>query len=88
MIDSQVKRASVLGIVQPDAGIDQGDRQTLLGIYRGILAGALLVYAGDLYELAVTWGQALEMSGSWGQELEIAGAWSSPMEIPVKWEAQ
>ena len=37
-VDTQIKRASVLGIVQPDATIDQGDRQTLLGVYAGILA--------------------------------------------------
>lgn len=40
-IDTVKKRASVLGIVWPDAnGIDQSDRQTILGIYGGVLAGA------------------------------------------------
>lgn len=37
MIDTQVKRASVLGVVQPDSTIDQGDRQTVLEVYAGIL---------------------------------------------------
>lgn len=46
MIDTQIKRASVLGIVQPDATIDQGDRQTLLGVYAGILAGVLVIATG------------------------------------------
>ena len=37
-IDTVAKRASVLGIVQPDGTIDQGDRQTLLDVYAGICA--------------------------------------------------
>ncbi len=38
-VDTVKKRASVLGIVWPDAnGIDQADRQTILGIYGGVLA--------------------------------------------------
>ena len=36
-IDTQAKRASVLDIVQPDGTIGQADRQTVLGIYGGIL---------------------------------------------------
>ncbi len=39
-VDTVKKRASVLGIVWPDAnGIDQSDRQTILGVYGGVLAG-------------------------------------------------
>lgn len=38
-VDSQVRRASVLGIVQPDGTIAQTDRQTLLWVYGGIAAG-------------------------------------------------
>lgn len=38
-IDTAGKRASVLGIIIPDGTLDQGDRQTILDIYRGILAG-------------------------------------------------
>ncbi len=40
-IDTQKKRASVLWVVQPDGAIDQADRQTVLKIYGGILAGLL-----------------------------------------------
>ncbi len=40
-IDSKVKRASVLGTIVPDGAFDQGDRQTILDIYRGILAGEI-----------------------------------------------
>jgi hypothetical protein len=46
-IDTAAKRASVLGfalvpllLVPPDGVIDQGDRQTLLHLYSGVLAGA------------------------------------------------
>jgi hypothetical protein len=38
MIDSRAKRASLLGVIWPDGTIDQGDRQTTAGVYRGILA--------------------------------------------------
>ena len=53
MIDDQVKRASVLGIVQPDAGIDQSDRQTLLGVYGGILAGAFVEIIDTITESVI-----------------------------------
>lgn len=39
-IDTQAKRASALWIVQPDGTIAQADRQTVLRVYGGILAGA------------------------------------------------
>lgn len=39
-VDSQAKRASVLWVVQPDSTIDQGDRQTVARVYRGVSAGA------------------------------------------------
>ena len=48
-IDSAVKRASALSfnmfgkIIIPDGTIDQGDRQTILGVYSGILAGAFVI---------------------------------------------
>ena len=45
-IDSAKKRASVLGVVLSDGTIDQFDRQTICGIYGGILAGAAVVVAG------------------------------------------
>lgn len=38
-IDSQAKRAGVLGIVQPDGSIDQADRQSISNVYPGVLAG-------------------------------------------------
>ncbi len=46
-VDTVKKRASVLGIVWPDAnGIDQAERQTILGVYGGVLAGELAVASG------------------------------------------
>ncbi len=44
-IDSAVKRASVAGFIIPDGTLDQGDRQTIAGMYRGILATAAVVSA-------------------------------------------
>jgi hypothetical protein len=41
-IDSQVKRASVLFVVQPDGSIEQRDRQTVVKVYGGISAGELV----------------------------------------------
>ncbi len=53
-VDTVKKRASVLGIVWPDAnGIDQADRQTILGVYGGVLAGELAVASG-LISIAIT----------------------------------
>jgi hypothetical protein len=53
-IDTATKRASMLTFSSnhllpiPSGAFDQGDRQTLLGLYSGILAGAavLIVQAG------------------------------------------
>ena len=39
-IDTAKKRYSMLGIMMPDRTIDQADRQTLLDLYGGILAGS------------------------------------------------
>ncbi len=39
-IDTAAKRASVAGMIIPDGTLDQGDRQTIAGMYRGILAAA------------------------------------------------
>ena len=71
MIDTQVKRASVFGIVQPDGTIGQGDRQTVLEVYAGICACspevvritvlsaepyiAQTVTVGELVAQALTW---------------------------------
>ena len=52
-IDSAAKRSSVLGVllpcspryIAPDSSIDQGDRQDVSWVYRGILAGAAAVMA-------------------------------------------
>jgi len=41
-VDSEGKRRSVLGMVVlpvADASIDQGDRQHVVGLYSGVLAG-------------------------------------------------
>lgn len=48
-IDTQEKRLSLIGyglpwritLPYPDGGLDQGDRQHLLGLYAGILASSL-----------------------------------------------
>jgi hypothetical protein len=59
-IDTLKKRASVLGIVQPDGTLDQGDRQTVLDIYRGILAiaassdAAFCITFADKIQLGIT----------------------------------
>lgn len=42
-VDTAKKRASLLGIVTPDGTIDQADRQTLAGLYGGILIVAAAV---------------------------------------------
>jgi len=47
-LDTARKRASVLGIVWPDGSFDQGDAQTICGIYGGILAGALTLAVGSI----------------------------------------
>lgn len=53
-IDTVVKRASALAVTikqlpLPDSTIDQGDRQTLLSQYSGILSGAAIIIIGSIY---------------------------------------
>lgn len=54
-IDTLAKRASTLNICSfqlpiPDGVVDQGDRQTLLRYYSGILAGAAVEAAKNIWD--------------------------------------
>jgi hypothetical protein len=60
-IDTAVKRNSVLAIATnllplPDNTIDQGDRQTLLRHYAGILAGAAEEILNKLQKMSIDIG--------------------------------
>ena len=48
-IDSAAKRASIAGFIIPDGTLAQADRQTIAGMYGGILAAAVSVAAGLVY---------------------------------------
>ena len=48
-IDSAAKRASIAGFIIPDGTLSQGDRQTIAGMYGGILAAAVSVAVGLVY---------------------------------------
>ena len=48
-VDSAVKRASIARFIIPDGTLDQGDRQTIAGMYSGILATASSVATGVVY---------------------------------------
>ncbi len=79
-IDSKVKRASVLGIIIPDSTLDQGDRQTIVGIYRGILAAlpaatqlAAITFAeGSVAAIAFSEGSVAAIAFSEGSQAVIA----------------
>lgn len=54
-VDTAAKRLSMLSfgytgcLVIPDGSIDQGERQTLLGLYSGILFGSATIPVGVAY---------------------------------------
>ena len=48
-IDTQAKRYSLLGLVNLDGTVDQSDRQTMLGLYGGVLAGEVSAAVGLVY---------------------------------------
>jgi len=60
-IDTAIKRASALAVTikqlpLPDSTIDQGDRQTLLSQYSGILSGAVVVVIKSAQKIAIKIG--------------------------------
>lgn len=82
-VDSQTKRASVLGIVQPDSTIAQTDRQTVLWVYGGIEVGEA---AEDTIAPADVTGLSL-----YANDETITAVWTDPVDedledIIVSWE--
>jgi len=61
-IDSEAKRASALSastpdlLPIPDGTVDQGDRQTTIGMYRGILAGVAIAVKNVVSRIAIRIG--------------------------------
>jgi hypothetical protein len=63
-IDTLAKRASVLNIASlqlpiPDGTISQGDRQSLLRVYTGILAGAAVIVKKISQRISIMIGVAV-----------------------------
>ena len=72
-IDTQAKRASVLYIVQPDGTIAQADRQTLLRVYGGILAGAPVVSTPEIVLFVGSIDRQIDLSGSIDRQVDMSG---------------
>lgn len=78
-VDSALKRAAVIGLVQPDSTIAQADRYTVVGVYGGLVAGGDVTAPADV--------TSLELSA--GDE-QITVRWTDPSnddldEIGVSW---
>ncbi len=71
-IDTEDKRrsAGMQVLPVPDATIDQGDRQHVSRIYRGILAGVLVLFDVDTFEFISNIDQRLDIVGSIDQIVE------------------
>lgn len=48
-VNTRAKRYSLLGLLDLGGGIDQADRQTLLGLYGGILASQAVAAVGVIH---------------------------------------
>ena len=72
-IDTLAKRASIHGLVIPDGTIDQADRQTITGVYGGILAGEAAAVAAVLQAcIAFSEGTVAAIAFSEGDVAAIA----------------
>jgi hypothetical protein len=79
-IDSRQKRASVAGIVEPDGTIDQGDRQTITGIYRGILAAAA---AEAVAGACIAFGTPVQAIIAFGDGVQAVIAFGDPVQAVI-----
>ena len=83
-VDSKTKRYSLLGLLNLDGSIDEGDRLTLLDLYSGIAAA--LHGITELVARAVIWETTHEESVEWETTHSQAATWEMTHEEPVIWE--
>ena len=84
MIDTAQKRASAIGVNQPqltlvipDSEIDQGDRQTIVSCYRGILA-----------VIAKLWTVQPDAPANWVDQGDSDDVWTDQPDSSSDWTEQ
>lgn len=71
-INTTTKRASLLDLVMPPGPLDQGDKQTLLGLYAGILAAGPSALAAT-HEIAGIFASLHPVNAVFGAVRGLAG---------------
>ena len=80
-LDSLIKRASALNFVggrllpPPDGTIDQGDRQTFVGFYSGILAEEAILWTTQP-EAITNWTNQTASSDVWTEQTASIDTWT------------
>lgn len=81
-IDTAAKRASAIGVGQcwdcfiiPDGSVDQGDRQTLSGLYGGILATTVGEFVRTI-QLTGLYSTTVTLNGLYDKTVGLSGLYS------------